>query len=260
LPYHAKLKHYLKTWHIRLEVFREVPSYLSGLTFLQEILREAWQGLRHVATPEIDLQEINALEERLTTAQFALKRNVSELGTQLDRMLDILEGQDDCLPDIWIDKYENNEKSYGEWSYEADRRLFQLRHLELQPSKVSIPESAAAKESDTSTAVIVQPASGKAEADTSPTGVELSFAGVEASTPPALPKVEEQNAADEAKSESFQPPNGNDDEIADENEISDHEEAVIAEAVHRPVEAVLRRASVASIESFTRDQVFCVWA
>ena len=32
-------------------------------------------------------------------------------------------------------------------------------------------------------------------------------------------------------------------------------EGVIEEAVHRPVEAVLRRASVASIESFTREQV-----
>ena len=294
LPYYAKLKHYLKVWHIRLEVFRQVPPYLDGLSFLQEILKEAWQGLNHASTPEIDGKELEALEEQLTTAQTALRYKVSELGKQLDRMLDTLEGQEDCLPDEWIDKYEDNEKSYAEWSYQADRKLFQLRHME-KPSARSVAPSATAAQVDQPNSRTTEPATEEnavmgamtlpttdheqngerviatvamhddTELNTSATSppVDVSFAGVRVSTPPQDPAntlegLKEASELEKLRNSEQDLPSNLADAAQDtlvKADESDHEEAEIVEAVHRPVEAVLRRASVASIESFTRDQV-----
>jgi hypothetical protein len=295
LPYHAKLKQHLKLWHIRIDVFRQVPSYLSGLSFLEEILQEAWQGLKHASTPEMDEEELNALEESLLTAQSALRYKVSQLGKQLDRMLDTLEGQEDCLPDEWIDKFEGGEKSYAEWSYQAERKLFQLRHMEKPVVKtksenlapVSIGEVAQHVGKDADSVKLDRPGEdlerdlSVSETDSShvpftvsetttkiedtntsfipaeipehPTIVDLSFANVDASTPPVSERHEPILEPAHAKAEDDLPTSNGE---QDEPGASDvEEEPVIAEAVHRPVEAILRRASVASIESFTRDQV-----
>lgn len=300
LPYHMKLKHYLKAWHIRLSVFREIPTFLDGLTFLHEILLEAWQGLKRSSTPKMNEKEIDDLEAQLETAQETLKSKVLQLGQQLDRMLDTLEGQDDCLPDAWIDKYEDNEKDYAEWSYQADRKLFQLRHMEKQPISVlanrrPIEAQEATEEqhlqnkklelqaeehhakawsaavagvelaymsSQTESSQLDKrtDSSNPTETPISPpsTIADLSFADVRASTPPndigRTLNETRTGLATERNTEEFPQINGAE-QIAHEAEALEDEEPVIVEAVHRPVEAVLRRASVASIESFTRDQV-----
>lgn len=278
LPYHMKLRHYLRIWHVRLSIFEQIPTYLDGLQFLEEILKEAWQGLGMAGAVEMSLKDIDELDESLTSAQLALKDKVTELGRQLDRMLDMLEGQEDCLPDPWIDKYEENEKSYGEWSYEADRKLFRLRHMERRPQTKAVlppvPDVAviakanmAIEELDAVPEVLVRPveddipqtmtenvaASGflheepELEASILSTIPDMSFPDVDASTPPLGPKDLEEDR-----------------NFTDLNEHEKHEwqhgdpyegEPVIAEDAHKTVDAVLRRASMASIESFTRDQV-----
>ena len=255
LPFLAKLQHYLKIWHVRLDVYRQVPMYLDGLSFLEEILTEAWQGLKHASTPEMDEKEIEALDEQLTTAQSALKYKVSELGTQLDRMLDALEGQDDCLPDDWIDKYENNEKSYAEWSYQADRKLFQLRHTE-RPKPAPAAKVSALRLVEESVLSAAE-AHVDAEVDMSNLSppIDMSFASVRASTPPFEPVKEDETRNKNGERDVVFLPVIEQKRTERTGESSDGEEPVIEEAVHRPVEAVLRRASVASIESFTREQV-----
>ena len=41
-------------------------------------------------------------------------------------MLDTLEGQEDCLPDNWIDVFETTEADYGRWKHESRRRVIDL--------------------------------------------------------------------------------------------------------------------------------------
>ncbi|KIW06227.1 uncharacterized protein PV09_02703 [Verruconis gallopava] len=261
LPYYAKLKDYLKTWNIRLNVFREVPTYLSGLSFLEEILKEAWQGLKHASITEIDPSDIDALDEQLTTAQAALKRKVTELGSQLDRMLDMLEGKDDCLPDAWIDKYENSEKSYGEWSYQADRKLFHLRHADRELLREAAMVKSLSETVEYSLVEPKEPSSSQAQ-DVATHETKTGLLPEAAVLPLGM---DDQRSEDQTKEtfaeqsrasveESYSTLNG-DENSAEDDDLQDEEEPVIVEVVHRPVEAVLRRASVASIESFTRDQV-----
>jgi hypothetical protein len=130
LPHHAKLKQYLKAWSARLAVLAEIPTFLRGSYRFFTLLNGAYHPLKYPLGPSATLAALSAVEKELTKAQNELREKVGELGKQLDRMLDVLEESDDRLPDRWIDNFEAEETEYTDWSYEADKKLFQLRMLE----------------------------------------------------------------------------------------------------------------------------------
>lgn len=130
LPHHARLKHYLKVWTARLAVLAEIPSFLRGSYQFFTILNGAYHPLQYPLGPLAEPSALKDVEKHLITAQKDLGDKVGQLGKQLDRMLDTLEESDDQLPEKWIDKFEADETEYTNWSYEADKKLFQLRMLE----------------------------------------------------------------------------------------------------------------------------------
>ncbi|TID24329.1 hypothetical protein E6O75_ATG02694 [Venturia nashicola] len=130
LPQHARLKHSLKVWTARLAVLAEIPSFLRGSYQFFAILNGAYHALQYPLGPLADPAALNDVERHLIAAQKDLGDKVGQLGKQLDRMLDHLEESDDQLPEKWIDKFEADETEYTNWSYEADKKLFQLRMLE----------------------------------------------------------------------------------------------------------------------------------
>ncbi|QDS73718.1 hypothetical protein FKW77_003547 [Venturia effusa] len=130
LPHHARLKHHLRVWTARLAVLVEVPSFLRETYQFFTILNRAYHPLQFPLSPFAEPTALKAVEKQLVTAQNDLRYKVGQLGKQLDRMLDILEESDDQLPEKWIDKFEADETEYTNWSYEADKKLFQIRMLE----------------------------------------------------------------------------------------------------------------------------------
>ncbi|KAE9971742.1 hypothetical protein BLS_004320 [Venturia inaequalis] len=130
LPHHARLKHYTKAWTARLAVLAEIPSFLRGSYQFFTILNGAYRPLQYPLGPLAEPAALRVVERHLITAQNDLRNKVGQLGKQLDRMLDTLEESDDALPEQWIDKFEADETEYSNWSYEADKKLFQLRMLE----------------------------------------------------------------------------------------------------------------------------------
>lgn len=130
LPHHARLKHHIKVWTARLAVLADIPSFLRGSYQFFTILNGAYHPLQYPLGPLAEPAALRVVKNYLITAQNDLRDKVSQLGKQLDRMLDTLEESDDQLPEKWIDKFEADETEYTNWSMEADKKLFQLRMLE----------------------------------------------------------------------------------------------------------------------------------
>lgn len=127
LPDLAKLNALLDTWDIRLRVLRELPRYF-------EVMQSAQSGLRHafndIRSPDISQ---NLTEHVLDNQKLELGGQVSDMGRRIDRLLDMLEGHDDTLPQAWIDRLEKVELDYATWVVEA-------QHLALKNQMVRDPE------------------------------------------------------------------------------------------------------------------------
>ncbi|CAO2651062.1 Nn.00g093590.m01.CDS01 [Neocucurbitaria sp. VM-36] len=121
LPHHAQLKDRLLTWTARVSILREAPRYLSELETAQKAMRLGWDAIE-LPTDASD-PAFAQWKEAVDTISSVLQDKVSDLGRRLDKMLDTLEGREDCLPDNWIDVFESIEADYGRWAHESRRRV-----------------------------------------------------------------------------------------------------------------------------------------
>jgi hypothetical protein len=155
LPHHAQLKDRLSTWTARISTLREVPRYLDDLSTAQKAMRLGWDAI----DPPADTSDeaFGQWKDAVDTISSVLGNKVSDLGKRLDRMLDNLEGRDDCIPDNWIDTFESIEADHGRWSHESRRKVidFDVRRkwqqngpAAQQPSIYSHPEAHARLEAD----------------------------------------------------------------------------------------------------------------
>jgi len=127
LPHHALLKDRLSTWTARVSILREAPKYIAELDTAQTAMRLGWDAIKPPA--DTSDEAFAKWKEAVDTISAVLHQRVSDLGRRLDRMLDTLEGREDCLPDSWIDTFETTEADYGRWTHESRRRVidFDLR-------------------------------------------------------------------------------------------------------------------------------------
>ncbi|KAF2848828.1 hypothetical protein T440DRAFT_469898 [Plenodomus tracheiphilus IPT5] len=124
LPHHAQLKDRLNTWTARVSILRAAPRFVSELDTAKKAMRLGWDAIE----PPADTSDKAFLEwkDAVDTISRVLQGKVSDLGQRLDRMLDTLEGRQDCLPDSWIDTFEETETDYGRWAHESRRRVIEL--------------------------------------------------------------------------------------------------------------------------------------
>ncbi|KAF2994058.1 hypothetical protein E8E13_001851 [Curvularia kusanoi] len=132
LPHHAKLKDRLNTWTARVSILRAAPRYLDDLKQAQRAMRLGWDAL--VPPKDASDTAFKQWKGAVDTISGVLRSKVSDLGQRLDRMLDTLEGRDDCLPDRWIDVFEALEVDFGRWVPESTRRVidFDVRRQSSQ--------------------------------------------------------------------------------------------------------------------------------
>ncbi|KAF2748981.1 hypothetical protein M011DRAFT_466110 [Sporormia fimetaria CBS 119925] len=121
LPFHTKIKEHLGTWTARVSVLRQVPGYLRDLASAQKAVRLGWDAIEP-PTDDSDLA-FGKWREAMYTIDGVLQAKVSDLGRCLDVMLDTLEGRQDCLPDDWIDTFENVERDFQKWIQTSRKRL-----------------------------------------------------------------------------------------------------------------------------------------
>ncbi|KAK5061401.1 hypothetical protein LTR84_007943 [Exophiala bonariae] len=131
LPDLAKLNLLLDEWDTRLKVLRSLPKFRLGLATVQSGLQSAIQELRD---PELSR---NITDSTYKHKKLWLGEQVADLGRRTDQLLDILEGQEDSLPQNWIDRMEKVELDYATWVVDAQQRALKNK---LSPSPTSTPE------------------------------------------------------------------------------------------------------------------------
>ena len=119
LPTLSYLTLLLDVWSTRLVILRMVPSFLAEIKSCQESMLSAWKSLEDHASSET--------ENRLTFAridcaeiQASLQGQITQLGSQIDSMLDLLEGKSDLLPTDWVDSMDTLENDYSSWVVKAE--------------------------------------------------------------------------------------------------------------------------------------------
>ncbi len=120
LPIISRLEMLLNTWSIRLLVLRQVPSFLIDFDAGRESMISAM-----IAIGAHDAQHTKRRPDFSQKAYLdiraVLQDQIAELGRKLDRMLDLLEGNTDTLPDAWVDGLDNLENQYSVWVVKAER-------------------------------------------------------------------------------------------------------------------------------------------
>ncbi|EHL03813.1 hypothetical protein M7I_0003 [Glarea lozoyensis 74030] len=115
-------------WKIRLIVLQRVPPLLSSLEEVEAALKSGWDVLGKSVYDHG--QEAAPGEFLLSRNTFGLMQNVlqdkvTRLGRDIDFMLDTLEGREDTLPEIWLDRMEAIEHDYAEWVVSCEQKLRQ---------------------------------------------------------------------------------------------------------------------------------------
>ena len=120
LPTISRLETLLNTWSTRLLVLRQVPSFLADLEAGRESMISASIAIgAHNARDRKRKSEFSP--KAFSDIQAVLKDQIAQLGRRLDRMLDLLEGSADTLPDAWVDGLDNIENEYSAWVVKAER-------------------------------------------------------------------------------------------------------------------------------------------
>ena len=126
LPNLSKLMRLMDVWTVRLLVLRKVPPLLLALDDAEVALKSGWQAIEVAGQNQngTDGRGDNVLERKTFEIMGeVLQDKVTNLGKDLDYMLDTLEGRQDTLPEIWLDRMETIERDYGEWVVRADRKV-----------------------------------------------------------------------------------------------------------------------------------------
>ncbi|KAJ9665620.1 hypothetical protein H2201_004312 [Coniosporium apollinis] len=127
LPNLSQLNQLMDTWTVRLAVLREVPGYLKELKTSRTALQLAWDAMRAPADANNTGDSSTRWAEALQSIRTVLQDKVGGLGERLDRMLDQLEGREDTIPDAWIDNFEGLEADYAKWAVVSQRRVLEVQ-------------------------------------------------------------------------------------------------------------------------------------
>jgi hypothetical protein len=187
LPYHSKLKQYMRAWSTRLAVFGKVPRFLETMSAFTVQMNQAYPPLQDPLSSKVPLNHLHQLQERLETKRHTLSDQIGTGGRLLDGMLDILEGSEDTLPEQWIDRFEKDEKEYSDWSVLADRQLFKIRMLaesvDLEDTTMVVPP--------------LQPLNSEAPGSSSHVQEAVASTGSEETTEPSEGRSKEEQHDDE---------------------------------------------------------------
>ena len=126
LPYLSRLMRWMDVWIVRLLVLRKVPLLLQSLDDAEVALKSGWQAIEDSGAIQdgTSSQEDNVFERNtFEDMRDVLQNKVTSLGKQLDLMLDTLEGRQDTLPDVWLNRMETIERDFGEWVVSGDRKV-----------------------------------------------------------------------------------------------------------------------------------------
>ncbi|KAJ5674669.1 uncharacterized protein N7477_004603 [Penicillium maclennaniae] len=140
LPFLSRLSALLSTWDVRLLVLRQVPGLLRELKIIRSALDSSFDALRISSSPKPSdhLFSRSCLREE----HVKLESAVVSVGRRMDRVLDVLEGRQDSLPESWIDDLEKVESDFAEWVVEAEK--YQLRADWLRAKEEAKAAAAAA--------------------------------------------------------------------------------------------------------------------
>ncbi|KAL1629802.1 hypothetical protein SLS56_005198 [Neofusicoccum ribis] len=289
LPCLSYLSQLTSVWSIRLMVLHEVPHFLAGLDDVTKAMRQGWDALDLPDDPQNSTKALDGWKEVITETRDSLQNKITSLGRKLDRMLDALEGMNDVLPDNWIDEFEAVEANYSKWAADAQKRIFELDMLMSRPpEKLTRPTSARGADQPfgfgahhTPRKTLLSPENGEHRLLSDENGNGNKLAG-------PVPKLNRTNTTFGPKSPSHIIDRGHQRsrsrsepdihvspfkffqrletiegtptkatrfrnvDLDDEPVDSDDSEAIAESSIQESVE---RRASVTSIESYTRSQV-----
>ncbi|KAL8870542.1 MAG: hypothetical protein Q9174_003443, partial [Haloplaca sp. 1 TL-2023] len=119
LPVVFRLEALLSTWQARLATLRAVPGFTNALDRTQQEMAAACKLTNHseeAGSEDLSRPLILGLKARLES-------QIRDLGQRLDYMLDLLEGRQDSLPEVWIDDLERLEAAFCDWAVEAERTM-----------------------------------------------------------------------------------------------------------------------------------------
>lgn len=127
LPNLAKLFRLLQIWSIRLNVLQQVPALLSDIENAEHALKSGWMAINTVPSGQAS-DGAAPSKPSLAPTDFRIMKSVidnklSVPGKRLDYMLDRLEGYPDTLPEGWLDRVENLERSYADWVAACEHKL-----------------------------------------------------------------------------------------------------------------------------------------
>ncbi|KAF2860889.1 hypothetical protein K470DRAFT_257438 [Piedraia hortae CBS 480.64] len=123
LPYFSRLDQLVDMWTVRLSVLRRTPDFLRDLERAKVDLDNAWEAIVSPQTAGKGSNLGSFSREDMTELQRIIQQQVARLGRRVDGFLDALEGRDDVLPDIWIQKLEELENAYADWVVQAEKRV-----------------------------------------------------------------------------------------------------------------------------------------
>jgi hypothetical protein len=131
LPNLSRLNALMNVWSVRLAVLRQVSPLVLALDDTELALRSGWNAISITETAGTGSKyksTSNEAEAAITRQGFEIMRNllqdkVTVLGQRLDHVLDALEGQEDTIPEAWLDRMEVIEQEYGEWAVCGDRKV-----------------------------------------------------------------------------------------------------------------------------------------
>ncbi|KAI1005164.1 hypothetical protein K3495_g3059 [Podosphaera aphanis] len=156
LPTLNKLVHLIQSWSIRLVILRRVPGLMLDMDDADIALKSGWNAIqisedyKRNASP---VRNQGFSRKSYDIIRSILEEKVTNLGKEIDFMLDSLEATYDTLPELWLDRMENLERGYSDWVVAGDRKV---REDEWAISEEACTEAQDAKnlESITETAEI----------------------------------------------------------------------------------------------------------
>lgn len=121
LPNLTRLDELLDVWSTRMYVMRQIPAFTKALVQARSTMMSAW-AILEVSWSNDDSSYHNALLSRKEVEEC-----IARTGRLLDSMLDGLEGQQDTIPEEWIDELEHLEGQLSSFSIEMEEKLMQLQ-------------------------------------------------------------------------------------------------------------------------------------
>ena len=118
LPDLATLTRLLSNWSVRLLVLKQIPGFLGQLQDTRVALESAWATLDQILNPGASLSLTESTYQQIRKI---LEDRITDLARRIDAILDALEGNEDSIPDGWIDDMEDAETDYKNWVVEAEK-------------------------------------------------------------------------------------------------------------------------------------------